>query len=115
MDEIECIKQQINQFHKEWDDTGDDYDGFKHAENIESKVINLIVDYCQKKGFKPEGLTWESEYANDDFEEEILQRYIDTFTTTHDDVAELMWHYHNTFWPDFYENKQSFIQNILEP
>ena len=106
MDEIEKIKSQILELHKEWDsilDDGDDMDGFKDADCIESEVQDLILNYCEEKGYTISGLTVEKliEQVEDDiFDDDEYTKFIDQLALTQDDVAELLWFYHHTFWPD---------------
>ena len=104
-EKIEHIKNQILKLHKAWDaipDDDDSLDGLKDAESIESDVQNLILDYCRKKQYHVDDLTIEKlntlNEADDLFPYERNEKFLEQLTLKHDDVAELMWFYHHTFW-----------------
>ena len=92
------------------------------AESIEDDVTNLVIAYCEKKGYQVEGFPHEKrktineDEADDYFCPERFQLYINTLATTHNDVAELVWHYHNTFWPndELWPNKDALVKFIME-
>ena len=109
MKELEKIKTQILELHKAWDaisDDGDDMDGFKDAEIIESDVQDLIINYSKHKHYDLNGLTVEKLEAFYEEDEDELFPYeswlevIEQLALNHDDVAELLRFYYHTFWPD---------------
>lgn len=48
---IDKIKLEISRLSKEHKATGDDLDDFKDAELIEKEAEQLIVKYCEAKGY----------------------------------------------------------------
>lgn len=109
MEDIEQIKKQILELHKAWDtipDDGDSLDGFKDAESIESEVQDLILCYCEKKEYSANDLTVEhlKELSDEDIDELFPENgfldYLEQLALKHDDVAELLWFYYHTFWPE---------------
>ncbi len=123
MTEIKKLKQQIDKLFLDWDSIQEKYiSDLADAESIEDNVTNLIIDYCEKKGYQVEGFPHEKrktireDEADDYFHPERFQLYINTLATTHDDVAQLIWHYHNTFWPndELWPNKDALVKYIRE-
>jgi hypothetical protein len=109
MEKLKQIKTQILELHKQWDaipDDDDSLDGFKDAEIIESEVQDLILDFCEKRKYTINGLTIEKLKTLYEEDEEKLFPYeswlevLEQLALTHDDVAELLWFFHHTFWPD---------------
>lgn len=100
--------------------TGEDLDDFKDAELIEHEAEQLIVDYCEAKGYLLNGFPMEKkqlpedELEEDYFCRERYQLYLDTLATLHDDVAQLMWCYVSSFWEDQYESKEEYLQNLRD-
>jgi hypothetical protein len=123
MEELKQIKNQILELHKAWDaisDDDDSLDGLKDAECIESDVQHLIINYCKHKHYDVNGLTIEKPEAiaekNDDdlFPYERNRQYLEQLALTHDDVAQLLWFYYHTFWPEIglWVTKDDLIQFI---
>jgi len=113
------IKNQIDSLAKMYhaiDEQG--LDEIKDAENAEEAVEKLIIDYCEHNGYQVQGFPHEKrvgssdEFDDDYFSQERYRMYLDNLAILHDDVAELMWHYVNSFWPDFYENKDAYITDL---
>lgn len=103
MDEIDNVKARIDQLYTKWKSTGDDYDGLQDAECIESEVQDLILNYCEENGYNINGLTVEKLKArieDDIFDDDEYTQFIDRLALKYNDVAELLWFYHHTFWPD---------------
>lgn len=121
MTDIEKLKQQINKLFLKWDLIEEKYiSDLADAELIEDDITNLIIEYCEKKGYQAEGFPHEKrktiDEADDYFCPGRFQLYINTLATTHDDVAELVWLYHNTFWPndELWPNKDALVKFIRE-
>lgn len=117
---IDKIKHEfsiLSEIHKA---TGDEIDNFKDAELIEQEAEQLIIDYCETKGYLVNGFPTEKkqlpeeELEEDYFCRERYQLYLDTLATKQDDVAKLMWCYVSSFWVDQYETKEEYIQSIKE-
>ncbi len=90
---------------------------------IEEEAENLIVEYCVNMGYLINGFpTEKTENFDEDFEEEDYycreryQLYLDTLALEKDDVAEIYWHYNESFWPGFIDKIQflDMIKTSLE-
>ena len=119
------IKQKISHLaQKNSSIPENDLSDFGNAEILESEAFHLIVDYSESQGYLINGFPTEirNRYENDEISDEeydedyfCLERYelyLDTLTLQKDDVAELMWHYANSFWPDQFESKEDYIESI---
>jgi len=100
--------------------TGDNIDDYVFFELIESEAEELIIDYCEDKGYLVNGFPTEKEQLpeeeldEDYFFRERYQLYLDTLTTQHEDVAELMWFYVNSFWENQFDSKEEYLQSIKD-
>jgi hypothetical protein len=108
----------LSQKHK---DTGFDLDDFKEAELIEQEAEQLIVKYCEAKGYNVNGfpaekrdLIEDDDDEDDYFSSEKYKLYVDTLATQKEDVAELTWCYVSSFWEDQFKNKEAYIQFLKE-
>ena len=117
---IDKIKHEFSILSETHKATGDEIDNFKDAELIEQEAEQLIIDYCETKGYLVNGFPTEKkqlpeeELEEDYFCRERYQLYLDTLATKQDDVAKLMWCYVSSFWVDQYETKEEYIQSIKE-
>lgn len=90
------------------------------AELIEKEAEQLIVNYCEAKGYLVNGFPTEKrqlpeeELEEDYFCRERYQLYLDKLATQHEDVADLMWCYVSNFWNDQYESKEEYLQNLRD-
>jgi hypothetical protein len=122
---LEDIKQKISHLAQKHSSIPEnDLSDFGNAEILESEAFHLIVDYSESQGYLINGFPTEirNRYENDEISDEeydedyfCLERYelyLDTLTLQKDDVAELMWHYANSFWPDQFESKEDYIESI---
>lgn len=122
---LEDIKQKISHLAQKHSSIPEnDLSDFGNAEILESEAFHLIVDYSESQGYLINGFPTEirNRYENDEISDEeydedyfCLERYelyLDTLTLQKDDVAELMWHYSNSFWPDQFESKEDYIESI---
>lgn len=96
-----------------------DLDAFEDAELIELKAEKLIIAYCEQNnylinGFPTEKKEIEEELEEDYFCRERYQLYLDTLLIEKEDVAELMWCYTSSFWPDYFDTKEEYVQTIKE-
>ena len=95
----------------------DGLDELKDAEQIECEAEQLIIDYCVDQnylinGFPTEKKAIADELDDDYFSRERYQFYLDNLVVEKEDVAELMWSYTSSFWPDYFESKQEYIETI---
>lgn len=106
---MDQLKTLILKLHKEWDAIPDNdvsLDGFKNTESIENDVQHLILDYCEKRKYTSQGLSIGKLKALYEEDEDELFPYdswlevIEQIALNKDDVAELLWFYHHTFWPE---------------
>ena len=115
---IETLKNKISRLSEEHKASGNDLDDFKDAELIEYEAEQLIIEYCEAKGYLVNGFPTqkkqlpEEELEEDYFCRERYQFYLDTLATTQDDVGELMWHYVSSFWEDQYESKEEYLHDL---
>lgn len=90
------------------------------AELIEHEAEQLIVNYCEAKGYLINGFPIEKKQLPEEeleenyFSRERYQLYLDTLATKHEDVADLMWCYVSNFWEDQYESKEEYLQNLKD-
>jgi hypothetical protein len=97
----------------------DDLDVFADADLIELRAERVIINYCEQQkylinGFPTEKKKIEDELDEDYFCRERYQLYLDILATTKSDVADLLWCYTSSFWPDSFESKEYYIQCIKE-
>lgn len=116
--DVLSIKQKITSLAKEHSDIDDSLDGVKYAEIIELEAENLIISYCVERGYQVQGFpidkmnSGSDEYDEDYFCIERYRMYLDSLALVHKDVADLLWHYSNSFWLNFYENQEAYIADI---
>ena len=95
-------------------------DDFKEAELLEIEAEDLIISYCEGKGYQINGFPMDKRIlAEDELEEDYFCRerfhlYLDMLTLEKDDVAELTWCNVSTFWPKQYTDKQEFLITLKE-
>ena len=120
MEQLEQIKNQILELHKEWELLPGDVENMDEFEWVEHQIQDLIVNYCESKGYEVDGFPFkmrqqlDEDEADEYFTHERYGQYLDQLALTHDDVAELLWFYHHTFWPevDFWKDKESMLRFI---
>jgi hypothetical protein len=113
---VEKIKELVAQHHAT-DENG--IDEFKDVELLELEAENLIIAYCEEKKYLIEGFPTEKKKIKDELDEDYfcIERYhyyIDCLTVEKEDVADLMWCYVSSFWPDYFESKEEYILTIDE-
>ncbi len=113
-----AIKTKISELARAHKETGDELEDHSFSESFEEQAEKLIIDYCVEKGYQVQGFPHEKKNSgNDDYDDEYFchdryRLYLDNLLIIHDDVADLMWHYFNNFWPDFYSSKEEYISDI---
>ncbi|WP_395051497.1 hypothetical protein [Flavobacterium sp.] len=119
--EIEQIKTEILKIYPQWKNTSDSIAGDKDAELEESFVRDLIIKYCENKGYEVDGYPFQkqilgetdNDYDEDYFCYERNLKYIDVLATIHEDVMEILYFYGKTFWPDQMESKEAYKKQLL--
>jgi hypothetical protein len=117
---IEDIKKEISSLSQQHQETGEDWYDFKEALTFEEDAEQLIIDYCESKGYLVNGFPTEKkklseeELGEDYFCLERYQLYLDTLATQKEDVADLMWHYTSSFWEYAYGSKEEYIQDLKD-
>jgi hypothetical protein len=117
---IEEIKLRINilaQKHKSNDEYG--IDEFEDSELLELEAENLIIAYCEEKIYLIEGFPTKKKKIKDELDEDYFcseryNYYLDRLTVEKKDVADLMWCYVSSFWPDYFESKEVYLLAIDE-
>lgn len=117
LDEIKLKINQLAQKHHGIDENG--IDEFKVFEFLEFEAVHLIISYCEEKKYLIEGFPTEKMKIKDQLDEDYFcreryQYYLDCLTVKKEDVAELIWYYVSSFWPDSFESKQEYILTIKE-
>jgi hypothetical protein len=119
--ELEQIKAEILKIYSHWKNTPDSITGNKDAELEESFVRDLIIKYCENKGYEVDGYPFQKQILgktdNDNDEDyfcyERNLKYLDVLATIHEDVMEILYFYGKTFWPDQMESKEDYKKQLL--
>lgn len=117
MNNIKIKFIQLAQNHHATDEKG--IDELKDSELLELDAENLIIAYCEEKKYLIKGFPTEKKKIKDQLDEDYFcreryQYYLDCLTIEKKDVAELMWCYVSSFWPDSFDSKQEYILTIDE-
>ncbi len=115
MEEIVAKIKELAVQHHAIDEVG--LDELKDAEQIECEAEQLIIDYCSSQnylinGFPTEKLAIADDLEDDYFSRERYQLYLDSLVVEKQDVADLMWSYTSSFWPEYFESKEEYIETI---
>lgn len=115
MKEIIAKIKELAAQHQAIDEVG--LDDLKEAEHIEYEAEQVIIDYCARRnylinGFPTEKLAIADDLEDDYFSRERYQLYLDSLVTEKEDVAELMWSYTSSLWPDYFDSKEEYIETI---
>ena len=114
---IEQITSLSTKFHEINEQSIED---FNDAEWIEKQVEDLITDYCVQNNYLVNGFPTQKkslpieELDEDYFCRERYQLYLDLLVTHNMDVADLMWHYVKSFWPNQFESKSNYLETLKE-
>ncbi len=119
--ELDQIKHQITELAQQHSAIDEEtLDDFKEAEWIEEQVEDLIIAYCEQMGYLIDGFPTEKkelseeELGEDYFCRERYQLYLDMLSLEKEDVAELMWFYTSSFWPDAFKTKEDYLNTTKE-
>lgn len=115
MNNIKIKIIQLAQNHHATDEKG--IDELKDSELLELDAENLIIAYCEEKKYLIEGFPTEKKKIKNQLDEDYFCReryryYLDRMTVEKEDVADLMWCYVSSFWPDYFKSKQEYILTI---
>lgn len=114
------IKEQIKLLAEKYQSIDEnDLDAFDDADLIELRAEKMIINYCEQQNYLINGFPTEKKEIEDELEEDYFcreryQLYLDKLLVEKEDVAELMWCYTSSFWPDSFESKEYYIQCIKE-
>jgi hypothetical protein len=119
---VEEIKIKITELAKKHAAINEENLGdFNDVELQETQVEDLIVAYCEEKGYLINGFPTEKRQLDEDelddedyFCRERFQLYLDILTFQKDDVAELTWHFTESFWPEEFPSKKDFVAQAKE-
>jgi len=106
----EDIKQLISELAKQHADDDDDF-----YELIENEAEILIFNYSKEKNYHIGGFTYietlDDENMDDDEmdQSEHRKEYLALLEKKFEDIADLMWHYVSSFWPDAFQNKEDYL------
>jgi len=116
---IDKIKKEILELRELWESIDEKTIGdFKDAELIEMEAEDLIVSYCEYKGYMINGFpteklkNFDEELDDEYFTQEHFRLYLDRLSLDKNDVAELWWFYNKSFWPDWVHSKEAFINEV---
>ena len=117
----EEIIEQINSLSIKYHEINEQsLEDFNDAEWIEIQVEDLIVNYCVQNNYLVNGFPTEKknlqfeELDEDYFCRERYQLYLDLLVIDKLDVADLMWYYVKSFWPNEFESKSNYIETIKD-
>ena len=112
------VQSKIIALAKKHQELDEDVVGFEIIFLYEKDALLLIVEYCENQGYLIDGFPTEKrvsipeEEHEDYFTIERYQYYLDKLSLVKEDVAELNYVYQNSFWPDYYESKESFMDTV---
>jgi hypothetical protein len=120
--EIKEIKIEIEKQYQQWKLVPGDIEDFTTAEIYESDVRNLIISYCENRGYEVEGFPFQKRILGetDDFYDEDYfcfwryEKYLDVLATTKDEVFELLYFYSSTFNKDLTPSKEEYKRQLFE-
>lgn len=114
----EEVKERIAALQNKHHATGDDLSDLNQAEMYEVEAEDLIVTYCEERGYLVNGFPTEKgnlddeEYDEEYFSTERFRLYLDTLAVEKDDVADLLYYYQSSFWPNSFGTKQHLLDQI---
>ena len=119
--ELEKIKAEILKIYLHWKNTSNSIAGDKDAELEESFVRDLIINYCESKGYEVDGYPFQKQIlgeTDNDYDEDYFcfepnLKYLDVLATIHEDVMELMCFYGKPFWPDQVGTREEYKNQLL--
>ena len=92
------------------------------AELIELDALDVICKYCIEKMYKVNGFPFKLTEKDIDIEEhyelydssvfEAYNQYVDYLALEKEDVSVLMWQYTKSFWPEQFDSKADYLENL---
>ena len=117
---IEEIKHKIKALAKKHQSSDtEDMD----TEWLEIEANDLIAKFCVAQKYDVNGFPFKITDKNLDIEEyynfyeygstfEAYSQYVERLALIKDDVADLMWCYTKSFWPEVYEVKADYLESL---
>jgi len=105
----EDIKELISDLAKKHASDDDFYELF------ENEAEMLIFNYSKEKNYQIDGVNYLESLNNEIMEDdemdqsEYRKEYLVLLEKKFDDIADLMWQYVSSFWPDSFENKEQYL------
>jgi len=120
MEYINAITEKITELALKHKAAGNNIDDLEETSWLEEEALMLIAKFCEKTGNIVEGFPQDKRElakTDDNYDDEYFclerfQLYVDTISLESSIVADLNWHYVNSFWPGTFENKKEFIDSI---
>lgn len=120
MENINTITEKITELALKHKAAGNNIDDLEETSWLEKEALMFIAEFCEKSGMNVNGfphdkrvLAKTDDYYDDDyFCLERFQLYVDTISLENSMVADLNWHYVNSFWPGEFEDKSDFLVSI---
>jgi hypothetical protein len=120
MNEIDSIIVKISELASKHKETGDGIDDLEMSWFLELEAFSYISEYCEQQGFMVDGFPHdkrrlaeeEADFDEDYFCQERFLLYVDTLSLENETVANLNWHYVNSFWPGEFKDKLDFLESI---
>ena len=120
MENIKSILDKITELSIKHKATGDGIDDMEESSLLEYEAFSCISDYCEQQGLLVEGFPHEKRKLaaeDEDFDEEYFCQerfmlYVDTLSLENETIANLNWHYVNSFWPSEFSDKADFLESI---
>ena len=93
----------------------------KHAcdddfyELIENEAEMLIFNFSKEKNYQIDGVSYVESLNDEDMDDDEMNQseqrkeYLSLLEKKFEDIADLMWHYVSSFWPDAFENKEEYL------
>lgn len=120
MEDFNSIFEKITELAIKHKATGDGIDDMEESGWLEYAAFAYISEFCEQQGLMVEGFPHEKrklaevdeEFDEDYFCQERFMLYVDTLSLQNEAVANLNWHYVNSFWPDEFKDKPDFLESI---
>ena len=120
MEYINAITEKITELANKHKVAGDNIGDMEDAFYLEEEALMLIAEFCEKTGHIVEGfpqdkreLAKTDDYYDDEyFCFDRFMLYVDTISLESGIVADLNWHYVNSFWPGEFESKKDLLESI---
>lgn len=120
MEELDILKGKITELAIKHNTVGNDLENLEESSWLEEEALMFIADYAEKLGISVNGFPQEKRILakeEEDFDEdyfclERFQLYVDTLSLQNENIANLNWHYVNSFWPGEFNDKADLLESI---